>query len=73
MMISHEGKITRLRVDEISLIGRATQGVRLQGLEPTDRVAAVTRLVSDEEGGEEAEGPGSTTGPEGGAEPADET
>jgi DNA gyrase subunit A len=50
MMISHEGKITRLRVDEISLIGRATQGVRLQGLEPTDRVAAVTRLVSDDEG-----------------------
>src|SRR3990172_7019145 len=25
IMISHEGKITRLRVDEISLIGRATQ------------------------------------------------
>jgi DNA gyrase subunit A len=72
MMISHEGKITRLRVDEISLIGRATQGVRLQGLEPTDHVAAVTRLVSDEEGGEEAEGPGSTTGPESGPEPADE-
>ena len=72
MMISHEGKITRLRVDEISLIGRATQGVRLQGLEPTDRVAAVTRLVSDEVGGEEAEEPGSPPAPEGGAEPTDE-
>jgi DNA gyrase subunit A len=56
MMISHDGKITRLRVDEISLIGRATQGVRLQGLEPTDRVAAVTRLVSDDEGEQEAGG-----------------
>ncbi|MBI2902878.1 MAG: DNA gyrase subunit A, partial [Candidatus Methylomirabilis oxyfera] len=72
MMISHEGKITRLRVDEISLIGRATQGVRLQGLEPTDRVAAVTRLVSDEVGGEEAEEPGAPSGPEGGAEPVEE-
>jgi DNA gyrase subunit A len=72
MMISHEGKITRLRVDEISLIGRATQGVRLQGLEPTDRVAAVTRLVSDEVGGEGAEEPESPPAPEGGAEPADE-
>ena len=72
MMISHEGKITRMRVDEISLIGRATQGVRLQGLEPTDRVAAVTRLVSDEVGGEEAEEPGSPPAPEGGAEPTDE-
>ncbi|MGB4782331.1 DNA gyrase C-terminal beta-propeller domain-containing protein, partial [Candidatus Methylomirabilis sp.] len=57
MMISQEGKITRMRVDEISLIGRATQGVRLQGLEPTDRVAAVTRLVSDEDGEVESEGP----------------
>ena len=72
MMISHEGKITRLRVDEISLIGRATQGVRLQGLEPTDRVAAVTRLVSDEVGGEGAEEPESPPAPEGGAEPTDE-
>ena len=72
MMISHEGKITRLRVDEISLIGRATQGVRLQGLDPTDRVAAVTRLVSDEVGGDDAGEPESPAGPEGGAEPTDE-
>ncbi|MGH7427501.1 MAG: DNA gyrase C-terminal beta-propeller domain-containing protein, partial [Candidatus Methylomirabilaceae bacterium] len=64
MMISHEGKITRLRVDEISLIGRATQGVRLQGLEPTDRVAAVTRLVSDDEGVEETDDQDPPPGPE---------
>jgi DNA gyrase subunit A len=72
MMISQEGRITRMRVDEISLIGRATQGVRLQGLEPTDRVAAVTRLVSDEETEEEAEGPGSPSEPGNGAEPLEE-
>jgi DNA gyrase subunit A len=72
MMISHEGKITRLRVDEISLIGRATQGVRLQGLEPTDRVAAVTRLVSDEVGEEEAGGSDSSPASEPGAEPLDQ-
>ena len=71
MMISQEGRITRMRVDEISLIGRATQGVRLQGLEPTDRVGAVTRLVSDEEGEEEAEGPGPPSEPEEGPEPPD--
>jgi len=63
MMISHEGKITRMRVDEISLIGRATQGVRLQGLEPTDRVAAVTRLVSDEDGEDEEEASNEPAGP----------
>ena len=60
MMISQEGKVTRLPVREISLIGRATQGVRLQGLEVGDRVAAVTSLVADENGGE-------ATGPEPGA------
>ena len=59
MMISQEGKVSRLRAREISVIGRATQGVRLQGLEPNDRVAAVTSLVA-----EEAEGEGSGEGPE---------
>ena len=52
MMISQEGKVNRVNVREISVIGRATQGVRLQGLEATDRVAAVTGLVSDEGDGE---------------------
>jgi DNA gyrase subunit A len=52
MMISQEGKVNRLNVREISVIGRATQGVRLQGLEPNDRVAAVTSLVADEGEGE---------------------
>jgi DNA gyrase subunit A len=48
MMISQEGKVNRVNVREISVIGRATLGVRLQGLEATDRVAAVTSLVADE-------------------------
>jgi len=52
MMISQEGKVTRLHVREISVIGRATQGVRLQGLEPNDRVAAVTSLVAEEANGD---------------------
>jgi DNA gyrase subunit A len=52
MMISQEGKVNRLHVREISVIGRATQGVRLQGLEQSDRVAAVTSLVADESEGE---------------------
>ena len=52
MMISQEGKVNRVNVREISVIGRATLGVRLQGLEATDRVAAVTSLVTDEGDGE---------------------
>ncbi|HEV8663513.1 MAG TPA: DNA gyrase subunit A [Candidatus Methylomirabilis sp.] len=78
MMISQEGKVTRLNVRDVSVIGRATQGVRLQGLEPGDRVAAITCLVTEE--GEEAaagptaaEGPGAAPeAPEGGEEEAGE-
>jgi DNA gyrase subunit A len=61
MMISQEGKVNRLPVREISLIGRATQGVRLQGLEATDRVAAVTGLVAEDSEGDAA-GPVAETG-----------
>ncbi len=61
MMISQEGKVNRLPVREISVIGRATQGVRLQGLEASDRVAAVTSLVAEESEGEAGSGAG---GPE---------
>jgi DNA gyrase subunit A len=52
MMISQEGKVNRVNVREISVIGRATQGVRLQGLGASDRVAAVTSLVADDADGE---------------------
>jgi DNA gyrase subunit A len=65
MMISQEGKVNRLAVREISVIGRATQGVRLQGLEPNDRVAAVTSLVADETEGESGGSPAETNGAEG--------
>ena len=57
MMISQEGKITRLRVGEVRDSGRAAQGVRLQGLGEGDRVGAVTALVTEEEGGEGEETP----------------
>jgi DNA gyrase subunit A len=49
MMISQEGKITRLAVREVRDTGRAAQGVRLQGLGEGDRVGAVTALVMEEE------------------------
>ncbi|HYL82180.1 MAG TPA: DNA gyrase subunit A [Candidatus Acidoferrum sp.] len=62
MMISHEGKVNRTHVREISVIGRATLGVRLQGLEANDRVAAVTSLVAEDA---EAEGNGAGAETEG--------
>jgi DNA gyrase subunit A len=59
MLITDKGKIIRLRGEEISVIGRNTQGVKLIELEPGERVMAVTRLAEREEdpgeGGQEEE------------------
>lgn len=49
MMISAEGVMIRLKVNNISLIGRATQGVRLMRLDEGDQVVAVARVIAGEE------------------------
>lgn len=56
MLITDKGKIIRLPGEDISLIGRNTQGVKLIDLENGERVMAVTRLAEKEEGKEEAVG-----------------
>ena len=68
MMISQEGKVTRLRVREIRDTGRAAQGVRLQGLGEGDRVAAVTAVVMEEDEGTPEGPPEPVEGPIEGAE-----
>jgi DNA gyrase subunit A len=45
MILSGEGKIIRIRVSDISVIGRHTQGVKLINLEASERVVAVARFV----------------------------
>jgi DNA gyrase subunit A len=57
MLVSSGGKVVRIRVNEIRVIGRNTQGVRLIDLEEGERVAAVARLAEREDEGE----PGDTT------------
>jgi len=42
-----------VRADEISVIGRNTQGVRIMGLDEDDTLAAVVRVPQDENGEEE--------------------
>ncbi|HET8564053.1 MAG TPA: DNA gyrase subunit A [Candidatus Binatia bacterium] len=53
MLISNNGKIIRLRVKDIRVIGRNTQGVRLIDLEEGERVVSLARLAEKEEEGEE--------------------
>ena len=52
LMMTAGGKIQRIRVSDISVIGRNTQGVRIMSLDQGDTLAAVVR-VPKEEGGEE--------------------
>jgi DNA gyrase subunit A len=49
MLITDSGKIIRMAVDEIRVIGRNTQGVRLIGLQENERVASLARLAEKEE------------------------
>jgi len=56
MLITDRGKIIRMRVKNISLIGRVTQGVKLIGLEEGEKVTGVCRLAEDEEEPEQNNG-----------------
>jgi DNA gyrase subunit A len=54
MLISQQGKILRMVASDVRAIGRATQGVRLIGMEEGDQVVSVARLAereADENGG----------------------
>jgi DNA gyrase subunit A len=65
MLVTSGGKVIRLRVREIRVIGRNTQGVRLIGLEDGERVASVARLAERED---EPDGKDEAPPPEPGAE-----
>jgi DNA gyrase subunit A len=57
MLISNKGKIIRMRIKDIRIIGRNTQGVRLIELEEGERVVSLARLAEKEEE-DETEGEG---------------
>jgi DNA gyrase subunit A len=45
MLMTDRGKIIRMPVKDISVIGRNTQGVRLIAMEPGERVVSAARLA----------------------------
>ena len=49
MVITRNGVVNRQKVDEIRVIGRATQGVRLVNLDDGDAVMDVARLIQEED------------------------
>jgi len=67
MMMTDTGRLVRIKVDSVSVIGRNTQGVKLIGTNPGERVIGAVRVVekadesddadvidADEDGAEEA-------------------
>jgi DNA gyrase subunit A len=49
MIISQQGMILRMRAGDVRSIGRATQGVRLIGMDEGDEVVAIAKLAEKEE------------------------
>jgi DNA gyrase subunit A len=59
MMITNGGKIIRISMRDLRVIGRNTQGVRLFKLDEGEKVMAVDRMaeiISEDEEGEDVEG-----------------
>ena len=50
VLITIGGQLIRSRVQDVSIIGRATQGVRLIGVKERDRVAALARIEENGNG-----------------------
>ncbi len=44
MLISEEGVVIRVKADDISKLGRSTQGVKVMNVSETDRVTAIARV-----------------------------
>lgn len=49
MIINKSGITIRLKVEDLRVMGRATQGVRLISLRGNDEIAAVTAVIKDED------------------------
>ncbi|MBI3096960.1 MAG: DNA gyrase subunit A [Planctomycetes bacterium] len=75
MIITQQGMVVRFAIKGISLIGRATQGVRLITLDEGDKVVSVARVGREEErnGNGGGEAPPAPTPPSAEPEPHDET
>ncbi len=68
MLITQEGKIIRIGVGGVSVIGRSTQGVKLMDLDAKDRLVALAKIIErDDEDGDD-DSPDDEA-----AEPTDET
>lgn len=71
MLVSDRGKIIRMPVGTISVISRNTQGVRLIGMEPGERVVSAASLAEKEDDLDIGEDNGEDNAPDNGETPAE--
>ena len=50
MLITDGGKLVRTRVNEVSVLGRSTQGVKLISLSEGERLVGIERIADDQDG-----------------------
>jgi DNA gyrase subunit A len=55
MIINRSGLTIRMAVEDLRVMGRATQGVRLIKIKDSDSIAAVAKVAHEEESDEEFE------------------
>jgi DNA gyrase subunit A len=49
MLISDQGKLIRMKAKDISVIGRATQGVRLIHMDPKEKLVSFAKVITEED------------------------
>ena len=62
MLISEEGVVIRVKADDISKLGRSTQGVKVMNVAETDRVSAIARVSGGKKKAPKARGIGDGQG-----------
>ncbi len=62
MLISEEGVVIRVKADDISKLGRSTQGVKVMNVAETDRVSAIARVSGGKKKAPKARGIGEGQG-----------
>ncbi len=55
MLVTNGGQLIRVPVDDIRIVGRASQGVTVFNTDKTEKVVSVEHIEGEEEGEGEAE------------------
>jgi DNA gyrase subunit A len=50
IVVSMEGKLIRMSVVSISVIGRVTQGVKVMNLPESDKIVAIGKALTEDDG-----------------------